>query len=604
MVLRAFAASNLDVIPSLGLPCWYSDFDFCHKLLLQTLLPLGVAVSIGIIRCSTRAVSSSKASRSRLASSFFALTYLTVVSTSATLFRFFDCSSIEIPDEDGGGIESFLSSDVSIDCKSARYTKYSYFAMGMVLIFPIGIPFFQAVLLWRHRTVLRNEVSMNQEAATRNPNVGHLTFLSSYRSKYWYFDLIENLRKLFLASVLGTMGSSTANTLAGLGVSVVCLHFFGVWQPYKTQAENTLGIVMSYALVFLFFAALVIKTDLLQNNERHETIFGWLVMSLLGMGPVTIYLSYLTCKKDKKEVANAGSSNRAVPGREDDHIELMNSDAKEEKEPLATDEIPAQLALSEFGQRQVRGAWANLLDGLDPDPKLWKKGIELLFYSLDICGLGEIGIEEFEQGLESHGVHLNHSQVEAFLTTVDADGNGTISLEELLDASEIHRKEYEKNRAVAKAVWVKLFKDMDKDVMGWTKQIEMIFTSFDKAGTGEIPVEKFVKSLTIIGVDMDAAELRAFVEHIDQDGNGTISLGEFNHAANLALETYDEEKSTKEISQREQEQLISKAWATIFEGAGSDLEAIEASFRRLDKSGTGDVSVDHFILALQVPCLC
>ena len=68
---------------------------------------------------------------------FLVGTFLCLVSTSQSLFEFFQCK--EFPEADGG-TESFLQRDMSVDCNGDRYKKFAVYAGLMVLVYPVGIP--------------------------------------------------------------------------------------------------------------------------------------------------------------------------------------------------------------------------------------------------------------------------------------------------------------------------------------------------------------------------------------------------------------------------------------------------------------------------------
>ena len=76
--------------------------------------------------------------------------------------------------------------------------------------------------------------------------------------------------------------------------------------------------------------------------------------------------------------------------------------------------------------------------------------------------------------------------------------------------------------------------------------------------------------------------MRSFIEHMDTDSNGTISLAEFSHAAEefLAKEQQADAKAAPMVTARAQESLKlemreqaaaeKNAWKTIFERTGND----------------------------------
>ena len=141
-----------------------------------------------------------------------------LISTSTTLLHFLKCHAFAKPDVDGGGEESFLYLDYSLDCYGDRYAQYLPFCLGarppttesltpllslcpfhnrvwepcfssvsplnfslsagMILVYPIGIPMIYLTLLVANQKTLSDAVKMDHEADVGFPTVGHITFLT------------------------------------------------------------------------------------------------------------------------------------------------------------------------------------------------------------------------------------------------------------------------------------------------------------------------------------------------------------------------------------------------------------------------------------------
>ena len=80
--------------------------------------------------------------------SFLLLTYCVFPAVSQTVFQTFSC------DDDFDNGESFLRLDYNISCTSNQYKSYRAYSIFMVFIYPIGVPLFYAVSLYRARKVL------------------------------------------------------------------------------------------------------------------------------------------------------------------------------------------------------------------------------------------------------------------------------------------------------------------------------------------------------------------------------------------------------------------------------------------------------------------
>ena len=102
---------------------------------------------------------------------------------------------------------------------------------------------------------------------------------------------MECVRRLALASVVGIVDAGSAVS-ALLGV-LICLGFnfvFIRWEPFKAKEDSDLGVLLSYALIFFFLSALLIKVDIVPDGKSEQQLFGIILIMLLGSGPITIVL--------------------------------------------------------------------------------------------------------------------------------------------------------------------------------------------------------------------------------------------------------------------------------------------------------------------------
>jgi len=171
-VLSALAVVNIDIIPSLGMSCKLSSFDYTDKIFAVTLVPL----FIGFILLMTSFLFNS---RQRIIDILLALSFIVLVGVSTTLFHFFKCDLMALPD---GTAEAYLFKDYSVDCSTSKYRTVSIFAAIMIAVYPIGIPVSYFALLFKHRKILSDAKARAEEEAQGDTTVGHLKFLeASYK---------------------------------------------------------------------------------------------------------------------------------------------------------------------------------------------------------------------------------------------------------------------------------------------------------------------------------------------------------------------------------------------------------------------------------------
>jgi len=215
---------------------------------------------------------------------FLALAFLSLVAVSTVLFNYFKCRSFP---EAAGGEKRYLYKDYSVDCDSSRYKTLVWYAIAMVLIYPVGIPLLYVSLLFNHRKALASRETMFREASHGYPTTGHLLFLTSaYTYELYYFEVVECFRRLSLASVIGIVAAdSAASPIIGVCISLAFNHVFTSLEPFKVQENNDFSIVLSNSLTLFFLAALMIKTDSMGDDKADQRIFGWLLIIVLCMGP-------------------------------------------------------------------------------------------------------------------------------------------------------------------------------------------------------------------------------------------------------------------------------------------------------------------------------
>ena len=162
------------------------------------------------------------------------------------------------------------------------------------------------VALYRHRHTLSNPAALEQEARFGYPTIGHLTFLAkSYKPGFYFFEVLECVRRLLLGAVVGIVAEDSAAAPA-LGL-LIALAFVAVFhqKPFKTAADSRLGQVLAYSLVLFFMAALMVKLDATGDDANDQRVLGALLLVVLSLGPVAVVvelvLSYMNSGADAPE---------------------------------------------------------------------------------------------------------------------------------------------------------------------------------------------------------------------------------------------------------------------------------------------------------------
>lgn len=154
----------------------------------------------------------------------------------------------------------------------------------------------------------------------------------------------------------------------------------------------------------------------------------------------------------------------------------------------------------------------------DPVAKAQINEISTLFDKYDADGSGNIDREELRSLLVSFGMNLTPEQSQEMLLVLDKDGDGQISKEELI--------EWQMNN---------LYITDEEKEEEMKHMAHKIFSIFDTDGHGEITVPQFTEALMRFNAGLTTDEIIGVVRDFDEDGDGTISLEEFEKAIEAAM---------------------------------------------------------------------
>ncbi|PON31831.1 Parvalbumin [Parasponia andersonii] len=132
--------------------------------------------------------------------------------------------------------------------------------------------------------------------------------------------------------------------------------------------------------------------------------------------------------------------------------------------------------------------------------------LKAIFSRFDMDADGSLTILELAALLRSLGLKRSGDQIHALLSNVDANGNGSIELEELVNA---------------------IMPDVSDEILVNQEQLIEVFRSFDRDGNGYITAAELAGTMAKMGQPLTYKELTEMIREADVDGDGVISFNEF-----------------------------------------------------------------------------
>ncbi|EGB09848.1 hypothetical protein AURANDRAFT_53149, partial [Aureococcus anophagefferens] len=241
--------------------------------------------------------------------------------------------------------------------------------------------------------------------------------------------------------------------------------------------------------------------------------------------------------------------------------------------------------------------------------------LERAFAYFDQDHGGTISVVELEDALRALGCFrgANSGGVVLLLKRFDENGDGVISLDEFLAFVRQRQREYKERKGLLErkpvANEAALLEARVKAIFLKAEELGVsvvdAFNEFDADGNGQLTVGEFGDALRSLGTfsDLKPREVKAFFDHRDRDGNGTLELEELfalmgrdyaDHLLKDAFAAFDRDGSGK-LSARE----LHKALKHV---GGDDLfrdvtrKDVEALVRReFDDDGDAEVDIGEFV---------
>ena len=268
-LLQWLALLNFDFSLILSAAC-VLDIDFHTELIISTVSPLVGVALLGLtytvaIRRNYGSERALRSVRRKHANAVIVLAFLIYSSASSVIFRTFACDS-----RDEGRV--YLRSDCRIECDSPKHIAFQIYAGFMFAVYPLGIPVFFAILLFRNRKDLEN-------AALRTYN-GELIQQSTsslwkpYKPSVFYYEVVECARRLMLAGVVVFI---YPNTAAQIAVTLMIAFIFACaserLDPYDSPWDGWVSRMGHIMIVLTMVVALLTKVDTSNEDLQSQNVY-------------------------------------------------------------------------------------------------------------------------------------------------------------------------------------------------------------------------------------------------------------------------------------------------------------------------------------------
>eukprot|EP01041_Mallomonas_annulata_P001204 gene1204-2339_t len=270
-----------------------SKSDHVSELMLLTLGP--IAITMGWIvtykliafyfRWTNRSEVVLKNIRTHFTYVFLLGSFFLLPGVSQHITRTFPCQNID-PDGATGQSQFVLIADHSISCSSTRYQQGVRWALGMLVVYPIGVPVLYLVVLTLYRTRiladgrkdLNNDVPGTNEI--RYKSLAQVAFLFvDYELQYWYWEVIETIRKLLLTAILSIISSHIGIQIVfGIVVCIAFVKIYGYYKPYESERTDTLQELAQYQVLLTFIGCLLLEFDVLASVEDSSVAIAALII--------------------------------------------------------------------------------------------------------------------------------------------------------------------------------------------------------------------------------------------------------------------------------------------------------------------------------------
>ena len=170
---------------------------------------------------------------------------------STKIFLLFKCKEIQG--------KFYLTSDYRVVCFEDTWWNFGAVAIFCILVYVIGIPLVQFILLIKNRKHLHESRTIDHKAH-RLVKKQFGSIYKYFNEDCFYFELVDLMRRLILTGGLILVGEhSVAQMLLGILTALIWFSVVALKFPYKAYWDNILQLVLSFGLLLSLVSGMALK---------------------------------------------------------------------------------------------------------------------------------------------------------------------------------------------------------------------------------------------------------------------------------------------------------------------------------------------------------
>ncbi|KYQ92080.1 Rho GTPase [Tieghemostelium lacteum] len=190
----------------------------------------------------------------------------------------------------------YLESDLNTLCQGIQWQVHAYINIVFIMIYPVGIPllFFILLYLWKQKKWISEEKCKERLSL----------LFSSYKDNFWYWEVVELIRKLLLTSAVsisfrGTSGTGIFNKNAiNVFICVLAVFFQNQFKPFKDRTDNLLQLNSLSMIYFMYFFLVISASEpsnslSIQNLDTADSIVLLVLGAVVGVHGLLLGIQYI-----------------------------------------------------------------------------------------------------------------------------------------------------------------------------------------------------------------------------------------------------------------------------------------------------------------------